>query len=190
MMAGKAEWERTVELMRRDPAEMGADPQHAARLLMRLAAAQLQYVGQLRGFLGVTLSELHALLALWDGGRCSMSDLAERVDMSRAAITTLADRIEGAGYVERTPDPTDRRRVLLGVTPKFEKTLGQHMEGLTSRATGIASESDGWAATAADVAALRVALLAEAEELRGQAPRRARGRGSVEVPQDDPTSYW
>ena len=189
-MGNKAEWERTVELMRRDPAEMGAEPEHAARLLLRLAAAQLQYVGQLRGFLNVTLSELHALLALWDGGRCSMSDLAERVDMSRAAITTLADRIEGAGYVERTPDPTDRRRVLLGVTPKFEKTLTQHMEGLAARTSDIAGSSGGWAATASDVASLRVALLAEAEELRGQAPRRSRGRGSVEVPQDDPSSYW
>ena len=86
----KADWEKTVELMRTDPAKMGADSKNAARLLLRLAAAQLQYVGQLRGFLGVTLSELYALLALWDGGRCSMSDLAERVDMSRAAITTLA----------------------------------------------------------------------------------------------------
>jgi len=187
---GKAEWERTVELMRTDPATMGADPKNAARLVLRLAAAQLQFVGQLRGFLGVTLSELYALLALWDGGRCSMSDLAERVDMSRAAITTLADRIEAAGYVERTPDPTDRRRVLLGVTPKFEQALSRHGGELASHASEIASGSGDWAGTARDIAALRVALLQDAASLRDQAPRRSRGRTAVEVPQDDPSSYW
>jgi DNA-binding MarR family transcriptional regulator len=186
----KADWEKTVELMRRDPAEMGAEPANAARLLLRLASAQLQYVGQLRGFLGVTLSELYALLALWDGGRCSMSDLAERVDMSRAAITTLADRIEAAGYVERTPDPTDRRRVLLGVTPKFEQSIAKYNGDLTAHATAVAKASSDWAGTATDIAALRVALLEDAETLRSQAPRRSRGRTAVEVPTDDPSSYW
>lgn len=186
----KADWERTVELMRTDPAEMGADSKNAARLLLRLAAAQLQYVGQLRGFLGVTLSELYALLALWDGGRCSMSDLAERVDMSRAAITTLADRIEAAGYVERTPDPTDRRRVLLGITPKFEQSIAKHAGELSTHATAIADASGDWAGTASDIAALRVALLEDAETLRSQAPRRSRGRATVEVPEDDPATYW
>lgn len=188
---GKADWERAVELMRTDPAKMGADPAHAARLMLRLASAQLQYVGQLRGFLGITLSEMHALLALWDGGRCSMSDLAERVDMSRAALTTLADRIEAAGYVERTPDPTDRRRVLLGVTPKFEKELARHTAGMSERSTEIATGSKDWGITSSDIAAIRAALLAEADVLRSNAPRRTRGRGTVAaVAQDDPTSYW
>lgn len=189
---GKAEWERAVELMRADPAVMGADPANAARLMLRLASAQLQYVGQLRGFLGITLSEMHALLALWDGGRCSMSDLADRVDMSRAALTTLADRIEAAGYVERTADPGDRRRVLLGVTHKFEQALSRHTANLASRATDIAAGSEDWSGTAAVVAALRELLIEEAGQLRANAPRRSRGRGTIlqQPPVDDPSSYW
>lgn len=186
----RSEWERTVALMRMDPGEMGSDPSDAGRLLLRLASAQLQYVGQLRRYLGVTLSELHTLLALWDGGRCSMSTLADRVDLSRAAITTLADRIETAGYVERVPDPSDRRRVLLSVTQKFERAISEHAARLLDDARDIAEGTDGWPTTAAGIARLREALLMDAALLRDHAPRRSRGRAKFDVPEADPSTYW
>lgn len=185
-----AEWKRAVELMRSDPAEMGADPEHAGRLLLRLGAAQLAHMGQLRRALGVTMSELHALLSLWDGGRCSMSELAERVDLSRAAMTTLADRIERAGYIERIPDPADRRRILLGVTPKWEKELFKSAAGLVEGATSVAQAAGDWPASAADVAGLRELLRSDADRLHAAAPKRAGDRAKAAVVEDDPTSYW
>ncbi len=185
-----ANWKRAVELMRADPAEMGAKPDNAGRLLLRLSAAQLAHVGQLRRTLGVTMSELHALLSLWDGGRCSMSELAERVDLSRAAMTTLADRIERAGYIERIPDPADRRRILLGVTPKWEKELFKNAMGLADGAAGIASAAGDWSSSARDIARLRELLHDDAARLHAAAPKRADDRAKAAVIQDDPTSYW
>ncbi len=185
-----ADWKRAVELMRADPADMGSDPDNAGRLLLRLGAAQLAHMGQLRRALGVTMSELHALLSLWDGGRCSMSELAERVDLSRAAMTTLADRIERAGYIERIPDPADRRRILLGVTPKWEKELFKSAAGLNDGATAVAREAGAWAASAGDIASLRDLLRSDADRLHAAAPKRAGDRAKAAVVEDDPTSYW
>lgn len=187
---GSADWKRAVELMRADPAEMGSEPDNAGRLLLRLGAAQLAHMGQLRRALGVTMSELHALLSLWDGGRCSMSELADRVDLSRAAMTTLADRIERAGYIERIPDPADRRRILLGVTPKWEKELFKSADGLVVRAAELASKVDGWRATAVNVASMRELLRGDADRLHAAAPKRAGDRAKAAVVEDDPTSYW
>lgn len=185
-----AEWQRTVALMRLDPGEMGAHPSNAGLLLFRLAAAQMQFLTQLRSVIGVTMSELHSLLALWDGGRCSMSELAERVDLSRAAMTTLADRIELAGYVERIPDPGDRRKVLLSVTPKFVSVLEKHTAGVAVAASATATGAEDWPAAARDIAAMRSTLLQGAAALREQAPRRAPNRTLPDVPPDNPSSYW
>ena len=43
--------------------------------------------------------------------------LAEITDLSPAAMTVALDRLESAGLARRVPDPTDRRRVLVEVTP-------------------------------------------------------------------------
>jgi DNA-binding MarR family transcriptional regulator len=50
------------------------------------------------------LAQLHAA-----GGTLRMRDLAERVLLSRSGLTRRVDRLEGAGYVERTACETDRR---------------------------------------------------------------------------------
>ncbi|MCW2920500.1 MAG: transcriptional regulator, MarR family [Thermoleophilia bacterium] len=136
------------------------------------------------------MSELHALLSLWDGGRCSMSELAERVDLSRAAMTTLADRIERAGFLERIPDPSDRRRVLLGVTPKWEKDLFNSASGLVEGARAVAGAAQDWQASAGDIARLRQLLRNDADRLHAESPKRAGNRVKPAVVEDDPTSYW
>lgn len=50
-------------------------------------------------------------------------ELARRVGLSPAAITTSLDRLEKRGYVERSPDPDDRRKTLLRVTKKMHDEM-------------------------------------------------------------------
>jgi DNA-binding MarR family transcriptional regulator len=50
------------------------------------------------------------LLLLWaDDRQLRMSDLAERLGLSRSGVTRLIDRLEGEALVERTSCDTDRR---------------------------------------------------------------------------------
>ncbi|MEM8621736.1 MAG: MarR family transcriptional regulator [Actinomycetota bacterium] len=65
--------------------------------------------------LDINRSDLHALNAL-EYGPLSHRDLAERLDLSSGTVTTLVDRLVAAGYVERQPDPGDRRRIGVALT--------------------------------------------------------------------------
>lgn len=47
----------------------------------------------------------------------SMSDLADMLHCDASNVTGIADRLEERGLIERRPDPGDRRRKRLVVTP-------------------------------------------------------------------------
>jgi DNA-binding MarR family transcriptional regulator len=55
------------------------------------------------------------------GGAMRMSELAEMALISRSAATRLVDKIEEAGYVERHVCPTDRRGMVVSLTPEGRK---------------------------------------------------------------------
>ena len=50
-------------------------------------------------------------------GPLSAGALAERTGLTPGAITGLVDRLQGAGYARREPDPADRRRILIRAVP-------------------------------------------------------------------------
>src|SRR5688572_15161539 len=85
-----------------DPVTESLDPSSAWRHALRLAAGLETYVAQLRGELGISSNEMNALLLLWDGGACTMTRLADRIALSRPALTSLVDRLEQDGWVERS----------------------------------------------------------------------------------------
>ncbi len=80
----------------------------------------------------ISVREYQALLLLANGDPrgIRMADLANRIVLSRSAITALVDRIQGEGLVERTPDPADRRGTLVIPTSagrrRFETAMAIH----------------------------------------------------------------
>lgn len=73
--------------------------------------------------------ETIALIVLLHDGPMVMSDLGAAVPLSRAAITALTDRLEFIGFVQRTPDPTDRRRTVLSLTDKAREQIDEALLG-------------------------------------------------------------
>lgn len=65
--------------------------------------------------LGLHVTDLRCLQALGAAGRATAGELAERTGLTTGAVTRLIDRLESAGWVARSPDAEDRRRVI--VTP-------------------------------------------------------------------------
>lgn len=51
--------------------------------------------------------------------------LAEMMDIEPITLTRLLDRMEEAGWVERRPDPNDRRARLLYLTPQARPKLAE-----------------------------------------------------------------
>ena len=67
--------------------------------------------------LGVTSTELEVLGTLVARGALAAGDLARRTGLTSGAVTRLIDRLAERGIVRRRADPSDRRRVLVEITP-------------------------------------------------------------------------
>jgi DNA-binding MarR family transcriptional regulator len=50
-------------------------------------------------------------------GPITAGELGRRVGITSGAVTGVLDRLEGGGWVRRTADPTDRRRVIVELCP-------------------------------------------------------------------------
>jgi DNA-binding MarR family transcriptional regulator len=66
--------------------------------------------------LGLGRSDLRALNLL-EHGPLGATTLAERLGLTRPAITALVDRLVAAGFVARAPVPTDRRATSVELRP-------------------------------------------------------------------------
>jgi DNA-binding MarR family transcriptional regulator len=60
---------------------------------------------------GLHTTDLECLDLIYMRGTASAGELAKATGLSTGATTTLIDRLERAGYVERVHDRADRRRV-------------------------------------------------------------------------------
>jgi DNA-binding MarR family transcriptional regulator len=59
---------------------------------------------------GLNTTDLECLDLIYLRGHASAGELAKATGLTSGAVTALIDRLERAGYVERTDDPTDRCR--------------------------------------------------------------------------------
>lgn len=67
-------------------------------------------------------------LLLGHVGACeslSMTEIAEKMHHTTAAATGLVDRLENLGYVARMHAESDRRKVLVRITPKGDQLVGR-----------------------------------------------------------------
>jgi DNA-binding MarR family transcriptional regulator len=65
----------------------------------------------------VPASEANVLANLSDGAEYSVSELAARVGSRATTMTAILDRLERRGWLARTPHPTDRRALVVALTP-------------------------------------------------------------------------
>jgi DNA-binding MarR family transcriptional regulator len=66
-----------------------------------------------------------ALKGLPGGVRPRVGELAERLKIQHHSAVELVNRLASGGYVRRRRGGTDRREVLLALTPKGERVLGE-----------------------------------------------------------------
>ena len=92
--------------------------------------------------LGVTGGQASLLFAIQQSPGIGVRELAEQERMSAPALSGYVDRLEKAGFVARTPSPTDRRRVGLTVTPAGKRVLrsvkARRTAWLAARLQGLA----------------------------------------------------
>jgi MarR family transcriptional regulator, transcriptional regulator for hemolysin len=90
----------------------------SARLLRSAIELELADAG-----LGLTSSEARALAHVAELGGARQADIAEAMGVEPMTVCAYLDRLEKAGYVERTPDPRDRRAKNVRATAEAEAVL-------------------------------------------------------------------
>lgn len=82
---------------------------------------------------GLTRAQWRALRVLHVREGICQSELAELLDMEPIAVGRVIDRLQAAGFVERRPDPSDRRRWKLYITAQASGVA----DGMEEIARGI-----------------------------------------------------
>jgi|SRR5262245_4819171 DNA-binding MarR family transcriptional regulator len=84
--------------------------------LARLYTLIERRLGQCLAEQGLSLSQFDVLATLWHGEGITQQELAEHLLVTKGNVVGLIDRVSAAGWVERRPDPDDRRANRLYLT--------------------------------------------------------------------------
>ena len=69
--------------------------------------------------LGINQTDFRCVDIIQRRERITAGDLARESELTTGAVTAMIDRLERAGYARRVADPSDRRRVLVEITPEL-----------------------------------------------------------------------
>lgn len=117
----------TATLSRSERTQASSAWMHMARPYLRLAKIAERRLLPLK--LGLTSALILSRLASLEKPQ-RMSDLAAYVEVEPQSITSLVDRLERAGLVQREKHPSDRRAILLLITEHGREAACQIEEAL------------------------------------------------------------
>lgn len=89
----------------------------ASRALRGVLEAQDTLAARKARQMGIGLTDMRAIRLLDVRGPLGATELAQLLDLRPATVTTLVDRLQAAGLVERRRSTSDGRRVIIEVTP-------------------------------------------------------------------------
>ena len=97
----------------------------AVAALRELILAGERYRLAVAHHLGVTVSESQALSYLLARGPMGQTDLGNALHFTTGSTTSLVDRLERRGFVERVSDPQDRRRNTVLLSEQGHEDIGE-----------------------------------------------------------------
>lgn len=89
---------------------------------------------------GISATDLDALEHLEADGPLTQRGLGERLSLTSGAVTMLVDRLERAGWVRRRPHPSDRRYVLIELSPQAAASAPEGLAAYHSRVRALAAD--------------------------------------------------
>ncbi|THA47087.1 MarR family winged helix-turn-helix transcriptional regulator [Streptomyces sp. A1136] len=96
------------------PASAHAGP--ISHTIFRVARLHRMIAGQLLRRVGLYPGQELVMMQLWELGPQRQTDLVRLIDSDAATMTRTVQRLENAGFVRRSPSPTDKRAVIVEPT--------------------------------------------------------------------------
>jgi DNA-binding MarR family transcriptional regulator len=91
-----------------------------------------------------SMTEVSVLFTAYRRQTIRTSELADRIGIPGSTLTGILDRLVAQGFLERHPDPSDRRSVLVAATDKVKLFVKEQMSPMAQRlraAFGCMSDS-------------------------------------------------
>jgi Transcriptional regulators len=76
------------------------------------------------------------LYVLWQQDNLTISELGARTSLAKTSLTTMLDRMEERGYIQRNNAPNDRRQILITLTDKA-RSLNSKYDEVTAQMNQI-----------------------------------------------------
>ncbi|WP_042389585.1 MarR family winged helix-turn-helix transcriptional regulator [Streptacidiphilus melanogenes] len=112
------------------PAAAGGGP--VSHAIFRLARLHRMLAGQLLRPIGLHPGQELVMMHLWELGPQRQTDLVRLMDSDAATMTRTVRRLEQAGFVRRSPSPTDGRASIIEPTAASQ-ALRRQVEQVWSR---------------------------------------------------------
>lgn len=81
---------------------------------------------------GLTPAQYGVLNCLWSEGQLSPKQIAESMHLEATTVSGILDKMQKAGFIERSIDPDNRRNVLVVATPKAA-SIREQVEDATAQ---------------------------------------------------------
>jgi DNA-binding MarR family transcriptional regulator len=83
------------------------------------------------------------LFVLWEKDGIPIKELSEKTRLSKSTLTSMLDRLEGAGHISREPSGEDRRVVLVKLTEENRRQRRLY-DQVSEEMTGLFYEGFAW----------------------------------------------
>jgi DNA-binding MarR family transcriptional regulator len=93
-------------------------------------------------YFGVNRTAMRCMEVLDRKGQLTAGEIATQTGLSSGAVTAMLDRLTRDGFVQRLPDPSDRRRVLVQLTDKARQLAADIYGPLAGELTMFEQFSD------------------------------------------------
>ncbi|SNS55233.1 DNA-binding transcriptional regulator, MarR family [Geodermatophilus pulveris] len=104
---------------------MPDDPEALGELLVRVARGQRRRWREALAPWELSPHHARGLRVVTDRAGTRLSDLAEALHIAPRSATEVADALQARGLVQRAPDPTDRRAVVLTATDEGRRVQAE-----------------------------------------------------------------
>lgn len=116
------------------PARLSSKP---SWLINKAAARAHRLISDAMTTIGGRAYHFAILAALEEFGPGSQVRIGQRCGIDQSDMHTMLSELTGQGHVERTPDPSDRRRNLITMTPSGKRRLTELDAALSAVQTDL-----------------------------------------------------
>ena len=146
-MPGPLSFDPIAEARRQWDLHWGGDataPMAAVTSIMRAQQIVLARLNELLAPLGLTFARYEALMLLYysRAGELPLGKVSDRLQVHRASVTNVVDKLVESGFVERVAHETDRRAVLARITPTGREVAERATKLMNGDRMGMSPLSD------------------------------------------------